>query len=352
MKTYDIDNGEYGVSAENPKDENVESQPENLIIDVPEEPVDDDRPTEIPRISIENRPDDKLHEVKINKIKKRRRARFIMRLFIGLLVALIIVGVLVAWVDSSSKEKKIRERVDNFIISLTATYEADGRGTQVTVDTVSGVALEIYPLSGLRASLERTVPDTTDKSLVIFMRSADYDKSGKVIGGAGIKGESIGEEGAEDRYGMVAISHAGQAMIDVLCGEEGDRVQNRLKEEEISFFRQYYLLSKGEPSDEFLLRGKVERAALVNDRDGRLYYITTRQRETLSDFSEALKEYGFSDAVYLPGGNAYTFWRDSSGFSHSNSLVEKKLEKYGEQPLPAPWLVFRRNDDFSAKSKM
>ena len=46
------------------------------------------------------------------------------------------------------------------------------------------------------------------------------------------------------------------------------------------------------------LHGKVERRA-IGRIDNQLKYIATRHKETLWDFADALREYGFIDAIYF-----------------------------------------------------
>ena len=41
--------------------------------------------------------------------------------------------------------------------------------------------------------------------------------------------------------------------------------------------------------------------------DDQLYFIATRHKETLWDFADALREYGFIDAIYITGGADFVF---------------------------------------------
>ena len=51
-------------------------------------------------------------------------------------------------------------------------------------------------------------------------------------------------------------------------------------------------------STRFYLHGKVERRAIGRISD-QLYFIATRHKETLWGFADALREYGFIDAIYI-----------------------------------------------------
>ena len=71
-----------------------------------------------------------------------------------------------------------------------------------------------------------------------------------------------------------------------------------------------------------------------------LYFVATRHKETLWDFADALREYGFIDAIYITGGNDYVYYRNSDGERHDIG----KIEDYPHEKWKGiiPWLVFRR----------
>ena len=77
--------------------------------------------------------------------------------------------------------------------------------------------------------------------------------------------------------------------------------------------------------------------------DGTLYYIVTRHKETMYDFSDAMREYGVVDAIYITGGNSYLFHRDSNGNVCMTDNTRSKISKYSESAPPAPLLVFRKD---------
>lgn len=224
---------------------------------------------------------------------------------------------------------------------LKKPYSPTAKGTVLTSDSVLGVAFDMYSLSGLKASLETTLPSTNDKSVALFMRSADYYPDGTLIGKVVIDGEEIPAKGRENRWGYVAISKDGKPALGI---SNNNKVANHVALTGGSFFRQFVLLGDGELPDKFALHGKVERAAIGRMADGELFYIVTHDKETMYDFADALREYGFVDAVYITGGNNYTFYRDTLGNAHYSPLVLEKIEKYNTEPLPAPLLVFRTND--------
>ena len=100
-----------------------------------------------------------------------------------------------------------------------------------------------------------------------------------------------------------------------------------------------YIRADGNYSDFVLTNGKVERRAIgrINDQ---LYFIATRHKETLWDFADALREYGFIDAIYITGGTDYCYCRNKAGNRHDiGDTSDYPHTKWKEI---VPWLVFRR----------
>lgn len=101
-----------------------------------------------------------------------------------------------------------------------------------------------------------------------------------------------------------------------------------------------YIRADGNYSDFVLTNGKVERRAIgrINDQ---LYFIATRHKETLWDFADALREYGFIDAIYITGGADYVFYRTKDGVRHDIGDVAEYPQKKWKRIVP--WLVFRNS---------
>lgn len=100
-----------------------------------------------------------------------------------------------------------------------------------------------------------------------------------------------------------------------------------------------YIRADGNYSDFVLTNGKVERRAIgrINDQ---LYFIATRHKETLWDFADALREYGFIDAIYITGGADYVFYRDKEGIRHDIGDPSEYPQKKWKGVIP--WLVFKK----------
>ncbi|MDE6576928.1 MAG: phosphodiester glycosidase family protein [Muribaculaceae bacterium] len=322
-------------------------QTDRNIIDVDDDIREDNRPQEVPVITIEETQDNsspypyKSQIFTRENVKGRKNRRCISVAVVVLCLS--IVGLLL-WqnryylmtpevVSSVSDNKNIE--------ILKSTAPASTSGTTITTDSLLGVAFDMYSLSGLKASLEREMPDTTDSSLVLFMRSADYHPDGSMLGTVMLDGEEFPSKERKSRPAYMAISKAGVPTIGISLT---DKVSDFIKNNKGDFFRQYVLLGDGELPSSFALHGKVERAAIGRMADGQLFYIVSRHKETMYDFADALREYGFTDAIYITGGNGYSFYRTTDGETHINAETKEKIKKYSKASPPAPLLVFRIAD--------
>lgn len=289
----------------------------------------DTRPIEIPEITIE----------------VTRKSHKNHTLVVGLWVAgfaLIIACILLAahLFRNIDKQLPASLSVEENIGILNEPYNAGAKGTVVTYDSVLGVAMDFYSLNGLRASLEYSAPDTADQSLVLSFRCVDYRPDYSLMGTVVIDGELISDsEQTESRPAYMAISAEGRPTIGI---DYTDKMSDFAVKNGGEFFRQQVLLSNGALPPSFILHGKVERAAVGRKPNNDLYYIVTRHKETMYDFADALREYGFIDAMYITGGNSWQSYRDTTGVFHSTPDFIEKLFKYEQQEAQIPLVIFRR----------
>ena len=202
----------------------------------------------------------------------------------------------------------------------------------MTSDSILGVAMDFYAIHGLKASIEYEEPDTADTSVYLYCRSADFTANGKYLG-------SLVADGKELQSDRSRLGYMAMADDNIVIGiGRSDKVKDYVMDRGGSFFRQFILVSDGTIPTRFYLHGKVERRAIgrINDQ---LYFIATRHKETLWDFADALREYGFIDAIYITGGNDYVFYRSKDGVRHDigNSIDYPQKKWQGI----VPWLVFR-----------
>ncbi len=196
-------------------------------------------------------------------------------------------------------------------------------------DSILGVAMDFYKLDGLRGTLSMSEPDITDTSVFFYVRSADYLADGTLIGTTVIDGEQQ-KSTRDQRNAYVAMAGKGT----IIGVSRSNKVKDFVQEKGGSFFRQFILVSNGVLPRQFYLHGKVERRALGRIGDT-LYIICSRHKETMWDFADALREYGFVDAVYITGGNDRTFYRTADGEAHIIGTDSTHTQN-------VPWLVFRK----------
>ena len=202
----------------------------------------------------------------------------------------------------------------------------------MTSDSILGVAMDFYAIHGLKASIEFEEPDTADTSVFLYSRCADYTADGRYLGS--LVAEGVEKQSDRSRLGYMAMAD-GKMVIGI---SRSEKVKDYVLERGGSFFRQFILVSNGTIPSRFFLHGKVERRA-IGRIDNQLYYIATRHKETLWDFADALREYGFIDAIYITGGADYVFYRDKDGVRHDiGDILDYPHRKWDGI---TPWLVFR-----------
>ena len=202
----------------------------------------------------------------------------------------------------------------------------------MTNDSILGVAMDFYSIHGLKASIEFEEPDTADTSVFLYSRCADHTASGDYLGT--LVAEGVEKQSDRSRLGYMAMAD-GNMVIGI---SRSEKVKDYVLERGGSFFRQFILVSNGTIPSRFFLHGKVERRA-IGRIDNQLYYIATRHKETLWDFADALREYGFIDAIYITGGADYIFYRNKEGIRHD--LGDTSDYPHTKWKGVIPWLVFR-----------
>jgi len=218
------------------------------------------------------------------------------------------------------------------IEKLTAPLKHEEAQVIATHDSVLGVALDLFEIHGMNATLQFEEPDTADTSVYLYARSADHHPNGEYEGSLVVAGEE--KQSDRSRLGYMAMVN-GRMVIGI---SRSDKVKDYVAKRGGSFFRQYILVSDGKLPGRFHLHGKVERRA-IGRMGEQLYYIVTPHKETLWDFADALREYGFTDAIYITGGNDYGYYRSRDGQRHD--ILPDSLYPHKKWAGIVPWLVFR-----------
>lgn len=220
------------------------------------------------------------------------------------------------------------------IAKLKAAPQSQAPLIVMTSDSILGVGLNIYAIHGVTGTIEFAEPDTADTSVFLYCRSADFKADGSYIGSLVVDGQELANN--NKRLGYMAMAN-GNNVIGIARSED---VKDYVIEQNGCFFRQFILVSNGELPPRFHLHGKVERCAMGRIGD-QLYYITSQQKETMWSFADALREYGFTDAIYITGGKDYSFYRDHNGQRHDIHNPANYPHKKWKGIIP--WLVFRKS---------
>ena len=219
------------------------------------------------------------------------------------------------------------------IEKLKAPVRKEKAAVVKTSDSILGVAIDFYALHGVKANLEFEEPRLDDASVYLYTRSADHAANGQYLGSLVVNGKV--RQNDCSRLGYMGMAD-GRTVIGISRSEE---VKDYVIERGGSFFRQFIMVSNGVIPSRFLIHGKSERRA-IGLMNNTLYYIVTRDKETMWDFADALREYGFVDAIYITGGFDYSYYRTADGTRHDIGNVRNYPFKKWKGTVA--WLVFRK----------
>lgn len=211
------------------------------------------------------------------------------------------------------------------IADMGKLQKGSGGYPSFTTDSIDGVRMRFYDLSGLKASIAREMPADSDTTVCLVTQAWDYyfddDKQYHYLGEFIKDGEQLRD--GKGRAGFVMATQDGWQMGI----SQSDSITEYVISRHGSMFRQFALVSAGQIClKQFALKGKVRRRALARKAGSpSAWFVETLDRESLYDFAEALSDYGFSDAVYLTGADeTEPYYRDSSGKVHSDAASWKQ----------------------------
>lgn len=291
---------------------------------------------EVPIIIIERdeQPQPKEVVTKVVAPSKKRKwlKRFLALVAIGCLMVAILAGYYF-WNYYYNIGVSVSVTPEQNIEKLQKPVKQEAPEVVMTNDSILGVAMNFYAIHGLKASIQFEEPDTADTSVYLYCRSADHKADNTYIGSLVVNGEELQSD--THRLGYMAML-GNNSVIGI---SRSEKVKDFVQERGGCFFRQFILVSNGDIPGRFFLHGKVERRA-IGRIDDQLYYIATRHKETLWDFADALREYGFIDAIYITGGADYVFYRDKDGYRHDiGDSIDYPHTKWKDV---IPWLVFKK----------
>lgn len=291
---------------------------------------------EVPIIIIERDEQPQTKESVVKFVAPSWKRKWLKRLLTLVAVGCLMVAVLVGyyfWNYYYNIGVSVSVSPDQNIEKLQQPVKHEMPEVVLTSDSILGVAMDFYAIHGLKANIEFEEPDTADTSVYLYCRSADHKADGTYLGSLVVDGDV--RQSDTHRLGYMAMV-GGNSVIGI---SRSEKVKDFAQEHGGSFFRQFILVSDGTIPGRFFLHGKVERRAIGRIGD-QLYYIATRNKETLWDFADALREFGFIDAIYITGGADYVYYRSKDGIRHdigdSTDYPQTKWKGI------IPWLVFRK----------
>ena len=290
---------------------------------------------EVPIIIIERDDQPQSKEIVTKVVTPSRKQKWLKRLLAMVAVGCLMIAVLAGyylWNYYYNIGVPVSVTPEQNIEKLQRPVKKEAPEVVMTSDSILGVAMDFYAIHGLKASIEFEEPDTADTSIFLYSRCADHTASGDYLGS--LVAEGVEKQSDRSRLGYMAMAD-GNMVIGI---SRSEKVKDYVQERGGSFFRQFILVSNGMIPSRFFLHGKVERRA-IGRIDNQLYYIATRHKETLWDFADALREYGFIDAIYITGGNDYVFYRGKDGIRHD--LGDTSGYPHTKWKEIIPWLVFR-----------
>ena len=291
---------------------------------------------EVPIIIIERDEQPQTKEPVVKVVAPSWKRKWLKRLLTLVAVGCLMVAVLVGyyfWNYYYNIGVSVSVSPDQNIEKLQQPVKHEMPEVVLTSDSILGVAMDFYAIHGLKAKIEFEEPDTADTSVYLYCRSADHKADGTYLGSLVVDGDV--HQSDTHRLGYMAMV-GGNSVIGI---SRSEKVKDFVQEHGGSFFRQFILVSDGTIPGRFFLHGKVERRAIGRIGD-QLYYIATRNKETLWDFADALREFGFIDAIYITGGADYVYYRSKDGIRHDigDSADYPQTKWKGI----IPWLVFRK----------
>jgi len=291
---------------------------------------------EVPIIIIERDEQPQTKEPVVKVVAPSWKRKWLKRLLTLVAVGCLMVAVIVGyyfWNYYYNIGVSVSVSPDQNIEKLQQPVKHEMPEVVLTSDSILGVAMDFYAIHGLKANIEFEEPDTADTSVYLYCRSADHKADGTYLGSLVVDGDV--RQSDTHRLGYMAMV-GGNSVIGI---SRSEKVKDFVQEHGGSFFRQFILVSDGTIPGRFFLHGKVERRAIGRIGD-QLYYIATRNKETLWDFADALREFGFIDAIYITGGADYVYYRSKDGIRHDigDSADYPQTKWKGI----IPWLVFRK----------
>lgn len=195
-----------------------------------------------------------------------------------------------------------------------------------TFDTINDVPLRMLCVDNLVPTLQIGSIDTNDLSIRIVLQAADLRAdNGDIVGDFVVAGRRISR--GQSKRGFCDIRDNMLILGDRDCAD----CEAQALESKGYFFRQYLLVQDGEPVMN-KPKGKHLRRALCITEEGRTLLVFSQDNESFNDFAQALADIPVQQAIYLVGGSAYGFVRDTNGdinhFGNAQQIYDQPNVNY------------------------
>lgn len=248
-----------------------------------------------------------------NVNKKWYHNRRKLLLWICAIVLSVIVAIVATWGQLKSKASLTGEKPDNALpvdtLSVETLRDSVNAGPSYTIvgDTIiNDIPLRIFTPVGGRMELVVCHHPEKEGDIILAAHAADLrDDDGTPAGAFVYNGELLAK--GHSKYGFCAIVDS-----TVSIGRQiATPLFERAIEQNGCFFRQYSIVSNGKLMS-IPPKGKSQRRALCL-KDNVFMIVESTTSESYHDFSQALEDFGVSEALALVGSNAAVMWREESG---------------------------------------
>ena len=212
--------------------------------------------------------------------------------------------------------------------------EKNEPATVLVHDTViNDVPLRIHTPVNAVPELSIGYPDLKDNTLVMAFQAADVRADNhEILGAYVLKGEMLSR--GRSKKGFCAIID-GKIQLGMA---ESTPLLEEATEKEGYFFRQYPLVLDGKMVEN-KPKNKAFRHALC-ELNGTIVTVSSLEKESLHDFSQALADLGVQNAIYLVGAEAYGFCRtQSDNMPETVTWGERQTDKTFEKVNFIVWRI-------------
>lgn len=185
---------------------------------------------------------------------------------------------------------------------------------------VNGIKLIILTPHHATPTLEIGSKTVEDSTAVLMAQAADVrGDNGKIVGSFVVRGELASKGEAKAGFCSIANGAISIGVADATPTFEQALIYDGY------FFRQYPLVVAGQIIEN-KTKGRSIRKALA-EIDGRISVVVSGNNASYHDFSRALADAGFRNAISLVGGASYGRYTDSAGDTFVFGTVwDKKIE--------------------------